>query len=439
MTIQKAIDLDLAFGQYQRSILNVNPAGALDGDRGYLLIEQSEGEHSTIRNRIRDLVFFFCLRSGVGRSLHRLIKLPAGDGRESQGKRLANLQELRMSGITRNNIAVHIHIVHGDFDALELRIVEVQYVLRFVSAKNELFLHLVREELESFIFRADKLRIVHGRGLLNDGKRVIADLDVYLCVCDGNVMIILQNIIHRIMRLTGLYAVVEGNHILRFIQLERNALLTDVRTIVRDGHSLLGDLLINGVTGAAHHFVGREGLGRAFLIIMDRILERLLGPVGIDGGIGLDLGVPVKGITICRIPTIEGVTHLGRICRRLHGLLILGNGLIFNCGGATVQVEGDGEVGSNPLGVERQVVAGHLVKGIGILQSGIRIPAAPGVVTVVDGGRVGRLLRRIVIGIGVDVRLEIDVADGSQVRAAEVVVDLVLRTVIIETPCIFET
>ena len=170
-----------------------------------------------------------------------------------------------------------------------------------------------------------------------------------------------------------------------------------------------------------------------FILVLDRIAQRIPCPLGIDRSIRGDLGVPVEErCAVCRSePACKRISFFRRILR-FFGLFILGNGLGFYLGSAAVHLEADGECGRDPLGVDRHVMAGHLVEGIRILQCGIGIPAAPAIVAVVDRGRAGRLCRLVIIGGSADICLKIHIFDRSQLRAAEVILYIILGAVIIE-------
>ena len=97
VTIQQAVHRDLIrqiLGQ-SKHLAIVLLAGALHGDGGSLLEEQ--GEFQAVRGRsdlFGDLVGIPCLSSAVGRTLDRLVQLPAGDGVSAEYKGLADLQDL---------------------------------------------------------------------------------------------------------------------------------------------------------------------------------------------------------------------------------------------------------------------------------------------------------------------------------------------------------
>ena len=74
----------------------------------------------------------------------------------------------------------------------------------------------------------------------------------------------------------------------------------------------------------------------------------------------------------------------------------------------------------------------HGVKCIRGLKSGVGIPAAPGVVAVVDRRGICGLGRRIVVFRAADIRLKEDVALGGEQAAAKVVINLVLGAVVVE-------
>ena len=171
-----------------------------------------------------------------------------------------------------------------------------------------------------------------------------------------------------------------------------------------------------------------------FVHILDRIAQCLDFPVRVHLGVRGDLGVPVEQRVAVRrgVPAVKDIAGLFGVAG-IGDLLVLVDSLAVKKLARAVLVHKlDGEGRRDPLGVQSQIVARHLVKGVRVLQSGICVPAAPRIVAVIDRGGAGRLRRGIVISRSADIRFKVDIVLRVQLRAAEEVFDLVLSAVIIE-------
>ena len=413
-TLQRDLVADFS-AQLQRSAV-ILLGSALGGDGHLLLIEEGEFLRTGGCHLFRDLVGRTGYRTGVGRAFNRLVQLPAGDRRTGQGEGVADLQHLR--AVIRNFRAVHIHKVDGDGRALEGRVVEDDDVLRLVRAERQFLLLVIREVLLALIgYRG---------GQLDDRQLAVADFHVFLRVVDrsrGSIKVVVDPV----MRLAGLWAVHEGDLVLA--DLQRDALGRLIRPHACDGDGVLGHYLIHYEVRVRDGLVFRD-LRALGIHVVHGVAQRIHRPVRVNRGIRGDLGRPVEEFVAVRrgIPTIEGIAFLGRRRGPL-GLRVLHDSLRFRRRRAAVHLEADGKARRRPLRVDHHVGSGHGVEGIRSGQPCIRIPAVKGVVAIHAA-----LLSSgcPIVGSAADVRVKLDVGNGSQIGAAIEVVNLISVSVVVE-------
>ena len=251
-----------------------------------------------------------------------------------------------------------------------------------------------------------QLFIVYCRRSFNDLKRVIADR--YRFRFSHRDVRAFDQVLDRIGHFTGLFAVREGNFI--SFKRQRYRVRRLVGTIAGNGDRLFGHFLTNGKVRVADSFV-RCNRSTVLIHVMDHVAQGVHRPLGVNRSVGCDLSIPVIECIAVRRgkPTVEGIARLGGILR-LRCSLILGKRLSLCSGCTAVHHKVNREGRRVPLRIERQVVARHLIEGVGILQRRVRIPSAPRVVTVIDRGGVGRFRRSVIIFRSVDIRVEIDIA-----------------------------
>ena len=334
------------------AVIRLGTADSSDG--GFLLIEEGEFQISCCGQFIGDDVSVSSRRIAVRGSFHHFIQFPAGNGRTAQIVGVADFHVLFACRRARNGIPVHIDIVDSNLHVLELRIVERDHVALRIRGKNQHLGIFIREEFNAVIFRVGGIQrgIVHRRGKYRDGGRVAVNPGFLMFGRHRNFRIFDQipNPVTRRSRFCGVY---EGDFV-RVACHQRNRLGSCVGAQAGDGNGLLGDDLARLEIIAGNNFIRRQR-GALFIHIMDNIAQRLLAPVGINGGVLCDLESPIVEISaFCRsIPAFEGVARFDRIRFRGRGSLVLFHGLaVCQRGSAVIIHEGYCKRRRRPLSIE---------------------------------------------------------------------------------------
>ena len=415
MAVQQAVHHNLVFQTRRqsqgRSVILL--ALVYDGYRDFLLIEQGELQ-TAIRMGIGDLIGAAGSGIGVFRADHGLNQLPAGNGCTVQGVVIADLISLFFR--RRDRVAVHIHIVDLNDSGPIGGIVENQDVLFRVRREDQRQLIIFRIVIPGHQIMVDS------RGHFDDGSGIAVNRLGKVSMDTGYG--ILYVVMHRIRRRPRLRIILKGDLIAVRGEFKGQAVF--LRTVARHRDGLFGDALPNGEVRVGYYLISQHRLP-IHIHIMDRIAQGLAAPVGINHFVFRDLGRPIEvsRSVSCRKPAIEVIALFGGVGLRNRHPIILIHRLGGEISRTAAQVEGDGEGRRDPVGIERQVMPRHSIEGIGILQRGIRIPAAPGIIAVVDGRGVCRLRGRIVIVLAADIRIEEYIVDRSQVRAVEFVFDVI--------------
>ena len=426
-------------------------AVALDGDGDLLLIEEGEFQ-ALVSHGIGDLVIGTRFIAVVVSADDSLVELPAGDGRAGQGEGLAHLQVLLV--IARDPSAVHVDEVDGDRGVPVAGVVERQHVLVFIRCKDQGLFDRIREEFDAFQFGVGRIErgIVDRRRQLDDRSRVAGNVSNRQSF-RNDPRFRLASVLRRIDEIANLVAggiqlrfVDEGDHVAFARQSDR--LAVGHRTIAGNGNGLLGDGLADHEVRVGDDLVlGDLNIPRVvngdrrslpffnFSQILNDIAQDSAAPVGINGGLSRDLGLPTEELTAIRrgVPVVKDKARLGGV-RRSGDLPVLCNGLIGRQSGRSVIAVHKvyRVIRRGPLGVEHQVGRGHLVEGVRRRQTGIGIPACKRVVAVHAALRRGRRpdVRRLV-----DVGVKLDVRDRVKKITAVVVVDVVGVTVVVQVIC----
>ena len=279
--------------------------------------------------------------------------------------------------------AVHIQIVDRDLGRGIGNVLKDDLVVR--QGKLQLLGSLGRLIVESKDFRifglGGQIRLVNlnghfhhvggGAGHCNSLGR--GDLDFRM---------ILQNILHRIGELVGDREIIEGDDVIVVVEGQLQSLGSLVNDITGNGRCLLGDLVVLVEIRIGDDLVGNDRGRRPLFVIMDRVADGLLGPVGIDRDVCRYRLIPVvrrTGLVRRREPSLEGIVFLRRVLRSgsLETVLV---GLGCNRA-AALGVIGDGAVRERKVAVQHQT-GWHLRRatgiGIGLCMLRIREPALPG-------------------------------------------------------------
>ena len=340
--------------------------------------------------------------------------------------------------VSGDRVSVHIHIVDRDISISVAGIIEVEDVRFGACRKNKGFLRSIGVELKAVQLRMRRVQsvIIHTRCRLDHGSGIAGYFRYDLGFSNlyvSRILLRVEDVLHGVAGNVALQNIHKGDDVVRIRVGKSQRFAVRLRTVARNSDRLLGDDLAHGKVRVGHNLVIRNCVA-VLVHVVHRVAQGVPGPVGVHSGVRGDLGVPVKQISAVRrgVPAVEGISGLGRVRFRRRGLLVLGNCLGVFCRSPAVHHEGNSKGRRDPLGINRHVVAGHRVEDIGILQGGIGIPAAPGIVAVVDGRSAGRFRGNVVILAAADICLKVNIALCVQLRAAEVVLDLILRTIIVE-------
>ena len=435
ITVLQAVHFHLVFQRrrHDQGLAVILLVEAGSGDLQCLLVEQGEGQIVRL-----DLVGIFRRGAGIVVAFHRFVYDPSGDGRVGQGEGVVLLQDPDVIG---NDVAlgvgdrpaVHIHEADGDCAAYVSGIEELNNVQVVIGGEDQGLLHRVGMELPPCQFRMGSSQrvIVHVSRIRHGVHHIAINVLVNVCRRHFHRFGVLRELLRiedkpdRVFDLGALHAVDKGDLVI--LPLQGYALFAFLGTVALHGDGVLGDRLSNDEIRVGNCLYG--GYFQAvFVDVADGVAEDGAVPVGIDGGVRCDLVVPVKeiGAVRRRVPVAEDEAFLGGLAR-VRRLAVLLQGLIVEQFGADVVAVNvrDLKGGRRPFGMEHQVVVRHRAERVRVQQFVVLIPAAPGVVAVVDGVRVGGLIRRIIIGLSADVRLKKDVVEGLQEVAVEVILDTV--------------
>ncbi len=433
VTVEQAFDLHLIKqrGGHLQILAVVRPGEAVGGNGGLLLIEERELQAAVIGNGLSDLVVSSSRGATIRSAFDSLVQLPAVDRRARERESLANLQSLGL-GI-RNLIAIHVNVVDGNLGVLVAGVIERKHVLTLSGGQDERLLDLIGMELDAIklgMISAQRL-IVNSRGILNDGSSVarnVIDTLLFRNRSASTSLPVGDDVAHDIASLIGLRLVHDVDDVFAVITGERQGRARALRTIAGDGHGILGNNVANLEIRISNSLTCGDR-STVLVNIVDRVSQRLLSPVSIDGSIRGDLVVPVvEFVSVsCGVPAIEGISFLGRRPRILCLLVLLDSLAIVSR--PTVGIEAHRIRRRIPFGIENQVGCRHSGEGVRRSQARVGIPAGKGVVavdtTLCSCRRPG--IRRLV-----DVGVKLDILDSIELRAAVEVVNLERVTVVVE-------